>query len=329
MFVCMLAGTKKDVIDSIIKDINKLNFIGENVSVGTERFVKINCKEEDMKEIVPLFNDVYVGHSIYKYTAHYHNYKKIKVGNHIFKDDQFTIIGGPCSVETEYQVKQTVSQIKDHIHVLRGGAYKPRTSPFEFQGLSTYGLELLKKNSFNIPIVSEITSTEQLCYFEERIDIIQVGARNMQNFELLKRLGKTNKPIILKRGLSNTIHEWICAAEYIMSGGNKNVILCERGIRTFEDYTRNTLDLSAVVAAKKLTCLPVIVDPSHASGKWWMIDKLTKAALAVGADGVMIEVHYNPEAALSDGPQSLKPDLFNKIIDELKVIAPYFGKKVM
>ncbi|MFI3329553.1 MAG: 3-deoxy-7-phosphoheptulonate synthase [bacterium] len=325
MFVCMKEDIKKDEINKIVKEINSLGF---EVKIS-DNFLDIKCEEKDMGNIIPVLKDRYVGSSIYKHCAHYHNYPSITVNGYSFNEESFAIIAGPCSVESEEQVKIITQSIKNNINFLRGGAYKPRTSPYEFQGLCTEGLELLKKHSNNKPIVTEITSIEQLSYFIDNVDIIQVGARNMQNFDLLKKLGNTNKVILLKRGLSNTIHEWLCAAEYIMDGGNKNVILCERGIRTFENYTRNTLDLSAVIAAKKLTCLPVIVDPAHASGKWWMIEKLSKAALAVGADGLMIEVHHKPCEALSDGPQSLLPDKFNTLIDELKVLAPHFKKKVI
>ena len=192
------------------------------------------------------------------------------------------------------------------------------------------GLELLKiaKQETGLPIVTEIMSADKIERFVEDVDVIQVGARNMQNFELLKELGKTNKPILLKRGLSATIEEWIMSAEYIMAGGNDNVILCERGIRTFENYTRNTLDLSAIPAVKKLSHLPVVVDPSHAAGMWWMVEPLAKAAVAVGADGLIIEVHNDPEHALCDGAQSLKPERFGRLMQDLKIIAGAVGREL-
>ncbi len=329
MFVCLKYGTTKEVINKFITNIKAQNFFAQDACSGAEKFIEIHCTEKDMEAIIPYFGDIYVGHSVYKHCAHYHNYLNIKAGGYTFKPEHFTIIGGPCSIESEQQVKCIAESIHKNIHFLRGGAFKPRTSPYDFQGLSACGLEYMKKNSYGVPIISEITAIDQLPYFEQRVDIIQVGARNMQNYDLLGKLGQTKKPILLKRGLSSTIHEWLLAAEYIMSNGNKNVILCERGIRTFENYTRNTLDLSAVVAVKKLSCLPVIVDPSHACGKWWMIEKLSKAALAVGADGIMVEVHNLPDQALSDGPQSLKPSKFNKLVAELRVLAPHFGKKVV
>ena len=241
------------------------------------------------------------------------------------------VIAGPCSVETQEQVTDIAKSIKlGGASMLRGGAFKPRTSPYSFQGLKEQGLDFLKaaKAQTGLPIVTEIMSPYMIERFVEDVDLIQVGARNMQNFELLKELGKTNKPILLKRGLAATIEEWLMAAEYIMSEGNENVILCERGIRTFETYTRNTLDLSAIPAVKKLSHLPVIVDPSHAAGMWWMVEPLAKAAVAVGADGLIIEVHNNPEAALCDGAQSLKPKKFASLMQDLRGIAQIVGREL-
>ena len=227
-------------------------------------------------------------------------------GNHL------GIMAGPCSVESEEQIIEIAKSVKaSGANFLRGGAFKPRTSPYSFQGLELEGLRLLKraKEETGLSIVTEIMSTNYIDEFVRDVDVIQVGARNMQNFDLLKQLGKTNKPILLKRGLSSTIEEWLMSAEYIMAGGNENVILCERGIRTYEGYTRNTLDLSAIPVIKKLSHLPVIVDPSHASGYWYLVEPLAKAAIAAGADGLMIEVHNDPQHALSDGQQSVKPEL--------------------
>ena len=241
------------------------------------------------------------------------------------------VIAGPCSVESVEQITAVAEDVKaSGASLLRGGAFKPRTSPYSFQGLKELGLDYLKaaREETGLPICTEIMSADKIERFVEDVDLIQVGARNMQNFELLKELGKTNKPILLKRGLSATIEEWIMSAEYIMAGGNENVILCERGIRTFEHYTRNTLDLSAIPAAKKLSHLPVIVDPSHAAGLWWMVEPLAKAAVAVGADGLLIEVHNNPECALCDGAQSLKPQRFDKLMGELKGIAQIVGREL-
>ena len=239
------------------------------------------------------------------------------------------IMAGPCSVESEKQIVEVAKAVKaSGANFLRGGAFKPRTSPYSFQGLELEGLRLLKraKEETGLSIVTEIMSTNYIDDFVRDVDVIQVGARNMQNFDLLKQLGKTNKPILLKRGLSSTIEEWLMSAEYIMAGGNENVILCERGIRTYEGYTRNTLDLSAIPVIKKLSHLPVIVDPSHASGYWYLVEPLAKAAIAAGADGLMIEVHNDPQHALSDGQQSVKPELFDAIMKKVKKLAEMEGK---
>ena len=241
------------------------------------------------------------------------------------------IMAGPCSVESEDQIIEIAKKVKaSGANFLRGGAFKPRTSPYSFQGLELEGLELLKlaKKETGLPIVTEIMSTDYIDKFVDEVDMIQVGARNMQNFDLLKQLGKTNTPILLKRGLSSTIEEWLMSAEYIMAGGNQNVVLCERGIRTFETYTRNTLDLSAIPVVKKLSHLPVIVDPSHAAGYAHLVEPLAKAAIVAGADGLMIEVHNNPQCALSDGQQSLKPEDFDKLMNKVKLLAELEGKTI-
>ncbi len=237
----------------------------------------------------------------------------------------FSVMAGPCSVETHDQLCSVAESVKKSgAAFLRGGAFKPRTSPYAFQGLGVDGLKLLveAKQETGLPIVTEIMNPKDLPLFED-VDIIQVGARNMQNFELLKELGYVNKPILLKRGLASTIQEWVMSAEYIMSGGNEQVIFCERGIRTYETFTRNTLDLSAV---KKISHLPVIIDPSHATGIPWMVKPLAKAAVAVGADGIMIEVHNNPAKALCDGSQSLTPAQFDDVMDTIKRYAEFEGK---
>lgn len=239
------------------------------------------------------------------------------------------IIAGPCSVESEEQVITIAKSVKaSGASILRGGAFKPRTSPYAFQGLALDGLKILKvaKEEVGIPIVSEIVSSRHLESFEECVDMIQIGARNMQNFELLKETGKSNKPILLKRGLSNTIEEWLMSAEYILHQGNENVVLCERGIRTFETYTRNTFDVSAIALAKKMSHLPVIGDPSHASGKSWMALPLTLAALSSGADGMIIEVHNDPENALCDGAQSVTPESFADIMCSVNAITESLTK---
>ena len=240
----------------------------------------------------------------------------------------FAVIAGPCSIESEEQITYCAQRVKAAgASLLRGGAFKPRTSPYSFQGLRANGLQLLMaaRAKTGQPIVTEIMNTEHLPLFED-VDVIQVGARNMQNFELLKELGRLQKPILLKRGLSATLEEFVMSAEYIMAGGNENVILCERGIRTFETSMRNTLDISAVPMLKKMTHLPVIVDPSHAAGIAWMVEPLAMAAVAAGADGLMIEVHNDPAHALSDGAQSLTPDAFDALMDKLRPACQFFGK---
>lgn len=241
----------------------------------------------------------------------------------------FHIIAGPCSVESEEQICTIAQQVKAAgATLLRGGAFKPRTSPYAFQGLRAEGLELLvkAKRATGLPIVTEIMDLSHLHLFDD-VDVIQVGARNMQNFELLKQLGTINKPILLKRGLANSLQELLMSAEYIMAGGNNNVILCERGIRTFESYTRNTLDISAVPLIKELSHLPIIVDPSHAAGLSKLVRPLSLASAAAGADGLIIEVHNDPQHALCDGPQSITPEAFTTVVNQIKPIISLLGKK--
>ena len=248
----------------------------------------------------------------------------IKVGG-----NKIVMIAGPCSVEGENQICRIAQQVKDAgACMLRGGAYKPRTSPYAFQGMGTKGILALDKarKLTGLPIVSELMAVEHLDEFVEHVDVIQIGARNMQNFDLLKAVGRTKKPILLKRGLANTIQEWIMAAEYIMSEGNPKVIFCERGIRTFEPYTRNTLDLSVVPIIKERTHLPIIIDPSHAAGDWKLIESLSLAAIAAGADGLIIEVHDDPANAWSDGSQSLKPEKYAALVEKGKLIAKVIGR---
>ena len=241
------------------------------------------------------------------------------------------MIAGPCSVESTEQVLEIALAAKaSGANLLRGGAFKPRTSPYSFQGLGLEGLDILceVKQETGLPIVTELMSPDHLELFNEKVDLIQIGARNMQNFDLLKQLGQLDRPILLKRGLNATYEEWIMSAEYIMASGNENVIICERGIRTFKSYTRNTLDLQSIPVLRKLTHLPVIVDPSHAGGKWWLVDAMSRAAIAAGADGLMVEVHNNPECALCDGAQSLKPEKYDELFRDVTQIAKVLGKTV-
>ncbi len=241
------------------------------------------------------------------------------------------VIAGPCSVESFDQVLEIAKAAKaSGANLLRGGAFKPRTSPYSFQGLGLEGLDILCKvrEEVGLPIVTELMSPDYLDVFEEKVDLIQIGARNMQNFDLLKQLGKVKRPILLKRSLNATYEEWIMSAEYIMASGNENVILCERGIRTFETFTRNTLDLQSIPVLNNKTHLPVVIDPSHAGGKWWLVEPMAKAAVAAGADGLMIEVHNNPECALCDGAQSLKPEKFDALLKQIRQIAEVVGKQI-
>ena len=274
----------------IIGDTQKLDYEALGMRDGVERVMRV--QEPFKKSNRKFHNDDTVIH----------------VGGVQIGGGTMTVMAGPCSVESAAQVTGIAKRVKKAgARLLRGGAYKPRTSPYAFQGLEKEGLEMLReaREATGLPIVSEIISPRHVEMFEMVVDVIQIGARNMQNFDLLKEVGKTQKPILLKRGLSSTIEEWLMSAEYIMSRGNNNVILCERGIRTFETYTRNTLDLSAVAAVKKLSHLPIIVDPSHGTGRREMVEPMAMAAVAAGADGLMIEVHPCPSCALSDGPQSL------------------------
>ncbi|MGB9814212.1 MAG: 3-deoxy-7-phosphoheptulonate synthase [Thermovenabulum sp.] len=255
----------------------------------------------------------------------------IKVGDVLIGSDEFVIMAGPCAVESREQLLEAAEIVKKcGAKVLRGGAFKPRTSPYSFQGLGEEGLKILAeaRERTGLPVVTEVISTEAVEMVAEYADILQIGARNMQNFQLLKAVGRTEKPVLLKRGISATIEEWLNAAEYIMNEGNFKVILCERGIRTFEPMTRNTLDLSAVPIIKHISHLPVIVDPSHGTGHWRWVTPMSRAALAAGADGLIIEVHPNPQEALSDGPQSLKPENFMLLCEELKKIAPIVGRRI-
>ncbi len=243
----------------------------------------------------------------------------IQVGNTQIGGGNLTIMAGPCSVESEDQVVAIAKAVKKSgATMLRGGAFKPRTSPYSFQGLGAQGLEFLKvaKQETGLPIVTELMDLSQLSLFKD-VDVIQIGARNMQNFDLLKAVGRQDKPVMIKRGMSATYEEWLMSAEYVMAGGNPNVILCERGVRTFENYTRNTLDLAAIPVLRKLTHLPIIVDPSHATGKSWLVEPMSKGAVASGCDGLLIEVHNDPAHALCDGPQSLRPEAFDSLAKQL------------
>ena len=255
------------------------------------------------------------------------NVDGIKVGG----DNPIVVIAGPCAVEGQEMMIEVAKKVKESgACMMRGGAFKPRSSPYSFQGLGMEGIKYMNdaKKETGLAVVSELMSTEHLEEFAKSVDLIQIGARNMQNFELLKALGKVQTPILLKRGLANTIEEWIMSAEYIIASGNPNVILCERGIRTFEQQTRNTLDVSVIPIIKEKTHLPIVIDPSHGTGNWKYVEAMSLAAIAAGADGLIIEVHENPECAWSDGVQSLKPEKFESLVRKGKLIAEAIGRKM-
>ena len=299
-----------------------LGCVGDTSMLDPDKLLSIDCVDKVLKVQEPFKK----ANKLFKPDP-----TIVKVGSSIVGGNHLGIMAGPCSVESEEQIIEVAKKVKAAgANFLRGGAFKPRTSPYSFQGLELEGLKLLNvaKQETGLPIVTEIMSTDYIDEFVDKVDVIQIGARNMQNFDLLKQIGKTNKPVLLKRGLSATIEEWLMSAEYIMSGGNENVILCERGIRTFETYTRNTLDLSAIPVVKRLSHLPVIVDPSHAGGYWYLVEPLAKAAIMAGADGLMIEVHNDPQNALSDGQQSIKPETFKNLMDKVKVLAEMEGKEI-
>ncbi len=328
MIAIIKAGTPAEKVEHLTKWINSQG-LGTHVSNGdmqtvigligdTSRIDMDLLASLDIVEAVKRVSDPF---KLCNRKFHPEN-TVIEVGTAKIGDGSLTIIAGPCSVESEAQIISVAEDVKAAgAHILRGGAFKPRTSPYDFQGLHEDGLKLLleAKKATGLPIITEIMNANHIPLFED-VDIIQVGARNMQNFELLKELGKTKKPILLKRGLANSLKELLMSAEYIMSEGNDKIILCERGIRTFETYTRNTLDLSAVPMLHELSHLPVIVDPSHATGKSWLVEPMSLAAAACGADGLMIEVHNDPMHALCDGAQSLTPAQFARVADKLNKI---------
>ena len=335
MIIVLKQGTPREEIDRLTylisstgvsvnpmfgSDVTVLGLIGDTSQVDPAQIESFRCVERIVKVVEPFKKAHRMFHP---------GPSEIAIGNTVVGGQKLAVIAGPCSVESKEQIIQVAQDVKRAgATVLRGGAFKPRTSPYAFQGLKYDGLELLveARAATGLPIVTEIMSPYDIETFDEKVDCIQVGARNMQNFDLLRLLGQSRKPILLKRGLSSTIEEWLMSAEYIMAGGNPNVILCERGIRTYETYTRNTLDLSAVLAVKRLSHLPVIVDPSHATGKYWMVEPLARAAIAVGADGVMIEVHNDPIHALCDGAQSIRPDLFAAAMEDIRTIAACVGR---
>lgn len=337
MIIVLKQGTTQQEIDTVTNavvargvsvspivgtEMTILGLTGDTSRIDPDQLESFHCVERIMKVAEPFKKANRAFHPAPS---------EIKIGNTVVGGKKLAIMAGPCSVESNEQITAVAQAVKDAgATVLRGGAFKPRTSPYSFQGLAYEGLDMLShaREQTGLPIVTELMSPYDIDTFVEKVDCIQVGARNMQNFDLLKQLGKIRKPILLKRGLSATIEEWLMSAEYIMAGGNEQVILCERGIRTFETYTRNTLDLSAICAVKKLSHLPVIVDPSHSTGKNWMVQPIARAAIAVGADGVMIEVHNDPAHALCDGAQSITPAAFVDVMADIRKIAEAVGREV-
>ena len=325
MVVVMKPGTRQQDIDALVSRLKELDLdvgitngvgctilglVGDTTAVDMDK-ISINTHVERVMRVQEPYK---------KANRKFHPEDTVvSVGNAKIGGGNFSVIAGPCSVESEAQICAVAEDVKaSGAALLRGGAFKPRTSPYSFQGLGATGLEYLKvaRQETGLPIVTELMDLSQLPLFKD-VDVIQIGARNMQNFDLLKAVGHQDKPVMIKRGMSATYEEWLMSAEYVMAGGNENVILCERGIRTFESYTRNTLDLACIPVLRKLTHLPIIIDPSHATGKSWLVDPLAMGAVATGADGLLIEVHNDPAHALCDGPQSLKPEVFDGLAKKL------------
>ncbi len=336
--IIVMASQSKEDIDRVVQKIEEFGYKA-HIIYGVERVVIGAVGDERTKgrllslesmpgveKVVPILKPFKLaGRELVREDSVY-EIKGVQVGG-----DHFCVIAGPCSVESLEQIVETAKIVKQAgANMLRGGAYKPRTSPYSFQGLEEEGLHLLQAASreTGLPIVTEVLTPEQVPLVADHADVLQIGARNMQNYALLKAVGKVQKPVFLKRGMMSTINELLMSAEYIMSEGNKQVILCERGIRTFETETRNTLDISAVPAIKKLSHLPVFVDPSHATGRWDLVIPAARAAVAAGADGLMVEVHPHPEEAYSDGTQSLKPKHFDDLIREIRPFVELMGKKM-
>jgi len=337
MLIVIKPGTPEEQIKNLEGSLKAMGF-GIDRSQGEDYVVlglvgDVRSLNENIIGMNPIVNDVIHVTAPYKRAnIQFHPERTVvKVGNHTIGGDELAIMAGPCSVESEEQIVRIAKQVKAAgAQYLRGGAYKPRSSPYSFQGLGEVGLDYLAtaRAETGLLVVSELLHIEMIPKFVDTVDIIQVGARNMQNFTMLKELGKVNKPILLKRGIAATMEEWLMSAEYIIAEGNTDVILCERGIRTFETYTRNTLDIAAVPVIKNRSHLPIVIDPSHAGGEWWMVSPLAKAAVSVGADGLVIEVHDEPEKAFSDGQQSLKPKKFEKLMKDIEVLAKLEGKSI-
>lgn len=335
MIIVMSPNATKKNLENVIKKLEKLN-LRTHLSEGEDRTIvgvigdKKIIANLEMEMMAGVEKTIRITEKYKLVSRDFHPLDTIvDVGGVKIGGNEIVVMAGPCAVENFEQVRETAEVVKNcGAKILRGGAFKPRTSPYDFQGLGGEGLKILKKvaDEFDLKVVTEIVDKDDIELVENYSDILQVGARNMQNFQMLKALGKSEKPVMLKRGLSATISEWLNAAEYIMSSGNENVIFCERGIRTYETYTRNTLDLSAVAAIKELSHLPIVVDPSHGTGRRNMVAPMSRAAIAAGADALMIEVHPHPEIALSDGNQSLTPEDFKNLMENLSDIAKAVGK---
>ena len=338
MIVVMRAGASKKDIEGVIGEIEGMGYKTHPIygvertvigAIGDERGkarLQVLETSAGVERVIPILKPYKLaGVELHKEKTH------VSVGGVVFGGKKIPVIAGPCSVESLEQIVMTAELVKEAgASVLRGGAYKPRTSPYSFQGLQEEGLKMLEaaREKTGMPIDTEVTKEAALALVVEHADVLQIGTRNMQNYDLLKAVGQTGKPVILKRGLASTIREWLMAAEYVMAQGNMQVILCERGIRTFETETRNTLDLSAVAVLKRETHLPVIVDPSHGTGHWAYVEDMALAAVAAGADGLMIEVHPNPHEAWSDGSQSLTPKKFASAMDKLRKVAAAVGREI-
>ncbi len=338
MIIVLKSGATPQEVEEVVRRLKRFGF-GVHISQGTERTVigaigdERGVNLEEKIGVLPFVERVIPILTPYKLTSREFREQDtvVRVGDVEIGPGRFVVIAGPCAVESEEQVLETAFQVKEAGgKILRGGAFKPRTSPYSFQGLGEEGLRILAKarEVTGLPIVTEALGIEELPLVAEYADMIQIGARNMQNFRLLEAVGKLRKPVLLKRGMMNTIDEMLMSAEYILAQGNYQVVLCERGIRTFEPATRNTLDLSCVPLVKRKSHLPIFVDPSHGTGRSDLVHAMSIASVAVGADGLLVEVHPNPVEALSDGPQSITPTAFSRLIQDLRRFAPLVGKEI-
>jgi len=337
MIVVMRTSCSQDEIGNVVKRIKELG-LKEHISAGIERTIigvlgSINPDIQYSLQLLPGVEEVLLVSKPYKLASREFHPKNtiVKVNDIAIGGDEIVIMAGPCVVESEEQLLAIAREVKANgANILRGGAFKPRTSPYHFRGLGEIGLQLLARarEETGMPIITEVMTPSDVELVSNYADILQIGARNMQNFPLLDEVGKTRKPVMLKRGLSSTIQEWLLAAEYILAQGNEKLILCERGIRTFETSTRNTMDISAIPIVKRISHLPIIADPSHATGKWYLVAPLGLAAIVAGSDGLMIEVHPYPDQALADGPQSLNFENFKQLMSQLRPIAQTINRKL-